>query len=258
MSGVAPVKKSTWFVDKSEYAVSAHGSFSCEECHSTLLEDDQEHPDPTDQAFLKKEPARSYDYSQCRRCHPDNYARYGTGVHAEALKKDLLTEETPSAPAMPAPTCGSCHSSHYAKAKLSRVESGMFMVETCGTCHPEETRSYLKNYHGKTAVYHKMEDSALCTDCHGAHRCVSLQENTQALAACRRCHPEATDEFAEYVIHATTAGLSEEEEDKRAKVELIHLIEIIGVIFVVAVLGFFYFHTIIWFLRRMHEKLRKR
>jgi len=255
---VDPVEKSTWFVDKTEFIASAHAAFSCNECHRELVEDDKKHPDPADQEYLKNDLSRTYDYSQCKRCHPHNYARYLEGAHAEALVKNITTKETKAFPPMPAPTCGSCHSSHYAKAKLSGVEAGKNMVETCGACHQYETASYLENYHGKTAVYHGMADSASCCDCHGAHTCRSLKEQSEALKACRRCHPEATEEFAAFVIHADTAGLSEDRKDKIATVKLIHCIEYIALIFVVLVLGFFYFHSIIWFLRRMHEKLRKR
>jgi hypothetical protein len=50
------------------------------------------------------------------------------------------------------------------------------MTEMCGVCHPVQKRSYLENYHGKTAVHLKYEASAYCTDCHRAHTCLSLKK----------------------------------------------------------------------------------
>ena len=254
---VAPVDKSTWFVDKSAFDASAHASFTCEECHGTMTEDDKKHPDPEDKAFLKKDITRTYDYSSCKRCHPESYSRYLMGAHAKALEEERGAKELEK-DKLPAPTCGSCHSSHYVKGKLSRVETGIALTETCAACHPEQTASYLENYHGKTAVNLKSEKSAFCTDCHGTHECKSLKDATAARAACLRCHPEANEQFARFVIHASTAGLGDDDKEKADKVAAIHRIEVIGLVFVVLVLGFFYFHSIIWFLRRMHEKLRKR
>jgi hypothetical protein len=251
------LEKSTWFVDKTAFDASAHASFTCEECHGTMTEGNKTHPDPQDQTFLKKDIFRTYDYSSCKRCHPESYKQSLKGAHAKALEEELTGKEIEEGePA--APTCGNCHSSHYVKGKQSRVETGIAMIDTCGVCHPEAVDSYLENYHGKSAVYHKAEDSAYCTDCHGAHECRSLKDKEDALAACRRCHPEANEQFAGFVIHASLAGLSEDDTEKAEKVTAIHRVEIIGLMFVLLVLGFFYFHSIIWFLRRMHEKLRKR
>ena len=222
-----------------------------------MTEGDKKHPDFNDQAFLKNDITRTYDYSSCKRCHPESYSRSLFGVHAKALEAERKGEEVEKDKPM-APTCGNCHSSHYVKGKLSRVETGLAMTVSCAACHPEETASYLENYHGKTAVHLKSEKSAFCTDCHGTHECKSLKEVSAARAACQRCHPEANDQFAGFVIHASTAGLGDDDQEKADKVAAIHRVEIIGLIVVLMVLGFFYFHSIIWFLRRMHEKLRKR
>lgn len=259
-SDVAPVEQSTWFINKSEFAKSAHAAFSCLECHTAMTGEDKKHPDPQAQGFLHKEKTRLYDYSSCKRCHPQAYTRYLTGAHAKALREELngSGEKSVDHRKLAAPTCGNCHSSHYAKAHLSQAEAGKWMVETCGSCHPEETRTYLENYHGKTAVYHGAEESAYCSDCHGAHECTSLKERVETLKACQRCHPSAESQFAGFVIHATTDGSTEAARDKTAKVTLIHRIESIGIIFVISILGFFYFHSLAWFLRKMHEKLRKR
>ena len=257
LSNSAHVEKSTWFIDKAAFDASAHASFACKECHDHSTEGDKKHPDPDDEAFLKKDITRTYDYRSCKRCHPVAYNQSLTGAHAKALELERAGKKTDHGKPQ-APTCGNCHSSHYVQGKLSRVETGIAMIRTCAVCHPEETASYLDNYHGKTAVYHKAQRSPFCTDCHGTHQCASLKDPAAAQAACQRCHPEASTQFARFIIHVSTAGITDGDQEKADKLAAIYRIEVIGFIFVLVVLGFFYFHSFIWFLRRMHEKLRKR
>ncbi|OQY48240.1 MAG: hypothetical protein B6240_04940, partial [Desulfobacteraceae bacterium 4572_87] len=156
-----------------------------------------------------------------------------------------------------APTCGNCHSGHYVKGHLSRVEIGREMVSVCGTCHPAQAATYLDNYHGKAAVNLGDKNAAFCTDCHGAHHCRSLKEKKVALAACKRCHLAATENFTQVIIHNTTRDLAENDRRKRAHVALIRVVTVLMTILVLLVVGFFYGHSFIWILRELHEKLRK-
>ncbi|NWF93615.1 MAG: hypothetical protein HXY46_11900 [Syntrophaceae bacterium] len=223
---------------------SPHGRLSCSGCHSYIEEKGVKHPDPK---LLGKASTLLYDYKRCEKCHPEEHQRYLKGAHAKALsekKKD-------------APTCGHCHVTHYAAAGQSRLELGKWMTGMCGTCHPVQKRSYLENYHGKTAVHLRYEASAYCTDCHGAHTCLSLKKREEALEACRKCHADAGIRFTEFVIHASREGLKKEDIEKVEKVRIIRWIEISFGIFVFGVLAFFYSHTLIWTLRKIHERLKK-
>jgi hypothetical protein len=131
------------------------------------------------------------------------------------------------------------------------------MTEMCGFCHPIQKRTYLENYHGKTAVHLKYEASAYCTDCHGAHTCLSLKKREQALEVCQKCHLNARIRFTDSVIHASEEGLKKEDTDKLVKIRAIQWVEIGFGILVVAVLAFFYSHTLVWILRKVHEWLKK-
>jgi len=256
-----PLNQCSWFLDMAEFGSSAHRLLTCEKCHGTMEEDGKKHPAPDEAGFLKNDVTRIYDYGLCESCHPQAYKRYLIGVHAKALKeerKGLVLEKSVNEKKGESPTCGDCHSSHYVKAGLSRVEVGKSMTETCGLCHPDQKKTYLENYHGKTAVFHEAEASAYCSDCHGAHNCTSLKKKEVALEACQRCHPKAESKFVDFVIHASTKDLAEEGKAKIKKVKLINKVKIICLVFVIAILGFFYFHSFIWFLRKLHEKLRKR
>jgi hypothetical protein len=227
-----------------KFLSSSHGRLSCSECHSYIEEKGVKHPDPK---LLSKSSTLLYDYKRCEKCHPQEYQRYLKGAHAKALvekKKD-------------APTCGNCHVSHYAPFSRSRLELGKWMTEMCGTCHPVQKQTYLENYHGKTAATLGYEASAYCTDCHGAHTCLSLKKREAALEACQRCHPNARIRFADFLIHASEEGLKKEDVEKLKKVRVIQWVEIGFGILVFGVLAFFYSHTLVWILRKAHEWLKR-
>ena len=249
---------STWFVEMDRFSNAAHTAVKCEECHGTMTEEGKKHPDPEAPGYLKQDPKRTFDYKNCEKCHKKSYERYTKGAHAEALakeKKDGKASET-----SPAPVCGDCHSAHYAPSHLSRTETGINAAETCGTCHPNQMRSYLANYHGKAAVNLDYEKAAFCTDCHGAHDCRSLKEKENALAACRRCHFDAPPSFADVIIHDATAAadVQEKSETKQKGLKVVHMLGWISLVFVVTLLVFFYSHSSLLLLRKIHEKLRKR
>lgn len=254
-----PRDSSGWFVDLNRFSESAHKNFTCEACHGNMLDQGKQHPDTRDTTRLKNKATQTYDYDRCRTCHRKSYERYLRGAHAKALaeeKKGPLPEG-PVSDQLKAPACGECHSAHYAKSHLSRVVTGQEMTEVCGACHEAQKATYLENYHGKVAVNLRDEASAYCTDCHGAHECISLKDRKAALAACQRCHPEAGEKFSQFVIHPTTEGLARDNKEKQKHVTIIKIVTLIMTIMVILVVGFFYGHSFLWLLREIHEKLRK-
>ncbi|MBW1780461.1 MAG: hypothetical protein JRL30_06945 [Deltaproteobacteria bacterium] len=249
-----------WFVDLNLFSESAHHNFTCEACHGDMSEQGKKHPDTVDARLLKNNATRIYDYHRCRSCHRESYERYLRGAHAKALAEEQkagISEGPAASERVKAPTCGDCHSAHYGKSHLSRVATGKQMTAVCGVCHPAQKATYLENYHGKVAVNLRDEASAYCTDCHGAHDCVSLKERKTALAACQRCHPEAGERFTQFVIHPTTKGLAKDDKEKRRHVTIIKIVTLIMAVIVILVVGFFYGHSFLWLLRELHERLRK-
>jgi hypothetical protein len=244
-SSIEDLPRRSWWIDMAQFLSSSHGRFACSECHSDIEKKGVKHPDPK---LLGRASTLLYDYKRCENCHPQEYQRYRKGAHAKALaerKKD-------------APTCGNCHVTHYVLSGQSRVELGKWMTEMCGVCHPVEKRTYLENYHGKTAALLGYEASAYCTDCHGAHTALSLKKKEVALEVCRKCHPDAQIRFTEFVIHASEEGLKKEEVEKLEKLKILKWVEIGFGILVLVVLAFFYSHTLVWTLRKAHEWLKKR
>ena len=251
---------SSWFVDMNLFSASAHRNLTCENCHGDMKEQGKKHPDTVDARLLKSDATRIYDYHRCRSCHRESYERYLRGTHAKALAKEQkasVSKEAITSERLKAPTCGDCHSAHYGKSHLSRVATGKEMTEVCGACHPAQKTTYLENYHGKVAVNLSDDVSAYCTDCHGAHDCVSLKEKKAALAACQRCHPKAGEKFTQFVIHQTTEDLAKDNKEKQKRVTIIKIVTLIMMIIVILVVGFFYGHSFLWLLRELHEKLRK-
>jgi hypothetical protein len=258
---------STWFVDMNQYAGAAHGSLKCEECHGSMtykrtgngtgkgITQTTSHPDPESANFLKNQTRRTFDYQACQKCHKIAYARFVKGEHAKAATKEKTTGETSKTGF--APGCGDCHSAHYSKSHLDRVKTGKIMTKTCGNCHPDQKKSFLANYHGKAAVNLGHEKAAFCTDCHGAHTMLSLKDKNAALTACLRCHSNAPPEFANIIIHADQKTFDLKNDTKKSGLKWVHGLRVMALILVVAVLAFFFMHTGLLMLRKLHEKLRR-
>lgn len=251
----AQAPQSSWFVDMNLFSTSAHGALKCEECHGPMVGMDKSHPDEKSPAFMKQDPKRTFDYGMCQKCHKKSYDRYQNGEHAKAMKKEKETGQVSKTGF--APTCGDCHSAHYSKSHVSRVETGKAMTETCGTCHPDQRDSYLANYHGKAAVNLAHEKAASCTDCHGAHESLSLKDNPQTLTTCQRCHPDATENFADIIIHDSALHADKKNETKQSGLTKVNILGFLSYVFIVLVLAFFYGHSFLLMLRKLHEKLRK-
>ena len=64
--------------------------------------------------------------------------------------------------------------------------------------------------------------------------------------------------FTEFVIHASEEGVKKEDVEKLGKLRVIRWIEVGFGILVFGVLAFFYSHTLVWTLRKVHEWLKKR
>ena len=247
----------TWFIDMSRFSKSAHGSLSCELCHGDMKENGEAHPDLKDRSKLRKNAVDLYDYSKCKVCHRQSYARYLLGEHAKALKKSRFNKEAGKSGIRRAPTCGDCHDAHYERSHLTRVEIGAKMTEVCGLCHLSQKRTYLNDFHGRRAVNLGYEAAAYCSDCHGAHECISLKDKAKALAVCQRCHRKAGLKFTEYVVHPIVKKPKNEEKDKQRRVSIIKTVGSIMAVLVIFVVVFFYGHNFLWLLRELHEKLRK-
>lgn len=251
---------SDWFIDMNRFSLSAHSALKCVDCHGSMREGDQQHPDEKRPGFLKQSATRAYDYERCAKCHALSYKRYLEGGHAKALREEKVPskEKKPVAgEKIMAPSCGECHSSHYERSGLSRVAVGKRMLGVCARCHPAHAASYRENIHGRAGIDLNNPRAAFCTDCHGAHTVDSLKKPETALSACQRCHPKAQTEFTGIVVHATLQSVSASDAPKKVDVMWIQRVRWISLAVLALSLAFFFAHSFLWVLRELHEKLRK-
>jgi hypothetical protein len=244
----ALTETASWYIDAERFRRSAHGSLSCDECHSDIVSGDASAPHP-DVARLPMTATELYDYETCNSCHPQEYAAYQQGVHAEAMANLPGTELDELAP-----TCGHCHDAHYASAE-TRLELLTHVGETCGSCHERALETYFDDYHGKAALL-GLEQTATCADCHGAHTVLALYETHETIAACRRCHPATNAGFVSYRIHAQETLNPQPDDADASDARILFWVKLFFTCLVIGVLAFFYAHTGLWFLRSLHERLR--
>lgn len=237
----------SWYLDVQRYNQGVHGGTDCALCHTEVISA-EEHPNPDN---LPKSATDLFDYEACASCHPQEHKYYLLGAHAEVLSGTVQSEIE-----YPAPTCGHCHDPHYRKV-LSRLEVIDAQVDMCGQCHPLETETYLEDYHGKTAVRLDYEGSASCADCHGSHQALALDQPEEAVRACRKCHPDASERMVGYLIHAEETLSPDSDEEYSREFVLLFFVQLFFVALTIGILSFFYGHTFLWLLRSLHEKLRR-
>lgn len=178
----------------------------------------------------------------CSKCHYGIYEKFQSSVHSPNVTK---TDKK-------LPTCYDCHKSH----SIERVERGDFrqgIIDQCGTCHEEVTRTYFETFHGKVSRLGEV-GAAKCYDCHGSHNILppdnpnSTLSRTNVVETCRNCHPNSNHKFVGYLSHAT-----HHDQDKYPY--LFYTFWAMTFL-LVGTFTFFGLHTLFWFPRALKEKRR--
>ncbi len=112
-------------------------------------------------------------------------AAYSASVHARAVLENRGGAK-----------CSSCHGAHDilpAADPSSKVHRER-VPETCGGCHQEIDAAFEASVHGRAAA-HGIQESPVCTDCHGEHRILGPDYKESPVYAsnipkmtCGRCH----------------------------------------------------------------------
>jgi formate dehydrogenase gamma subunit len=144
----------------------------------------------------------------CGACHDQVAKDVEASVHGKAV----------AAGHRDAPTCTDCHSEH----KITALKSSS-SAEVCGNCHaserlntkynlpPDRVRTFFDSYHGLAAQYGSTV-AANCASCHGVHKILPSSDpgstiyKTNLAVTCGKCHPGATDKFAQSKIHVDAAS----------------------------------------------------
>ena len=143
----------------------------------------------------------------CGQCHDQEAKDLAASVHGKAMvegKRD-------------APTCTDCHSEH--KIETLKAMSSLKISEVvCSKCHASErlntkynlpgdrVKTFFESYHGLAAQYGSTL-AANCASCHGFHKILpssdpaSTTHKSHLAQTCGKCHPGATDRFAQSKVH---------------------------------------------------------
>jgi formate-dependent nitrite reductase cytochrome c552 subunit len=180
----------------------------------------------------------------CARCHSAIYDQYKNSVHGSAL----IGEGNPDVP-----TCIDCHGVH----NIADPTTDAFRLKSpnlCAKCHTDASKmsaygistqvlnTYVADFHGTTVtLFEKVTpdqqtNKPVCFDCHGVHN-ISRTDNPQTglqvkenlLAACQKCHPDATTNFPDaWLSHYVPSA------DKNP---LVYYVNLFYAIFIPAVIG---------------------
>jgi len=167
----------------------------CTDCHTPHKE--LPHTDPESTVSQMK------IAETCGKCHDGIYEKYRRSIHSEEGNPEYV--QLRGMPGLP--HCNDCHSSHT-MARTDVPEFKLGIMDQCGKCHQEVTKTYFDTYHGKAS---SLGDTtkAKCYDCHGAHNILpvtnpdSTLNRNHIVETCGRCHPGSHRQFAGYLTHAT-------------------------------------------------------
>ncbi len=154
----------------------------------------------------------------CAKCHNGIYEEYAKTVHGVAAAQGNTD----------VPVCITCHGLHAIEDPTT-TKFRLASPELCGNCHSDPKimdkyglstdvyNSYVADFHGTTVtLFEKLSpdqptNKAVCYDCHGVHSIRSVKDpqagleiKQNMLAACQKCHPDATANFPDsWLSHYT-------------------------------------------------------
>jgi formate dehydrogenase gamma subunit len=227
------------------------GSANCSDCHDghTILP-----PTSPDSPLHFSRLAET-----CGACHEQAAKDVEESVHGKAV----------AAGHRDAPTCTDCHLEHKIEA-LKSSSSLKISVDVCSRCHasermntkynlpPDRVKTFFDSYHGLAAQYGSTL-AANCASCHGVHKILPSADprssiyKTNLVVTCGKCHPGATDNFAQSKVHvdaAATSGGAGVGEQINRWVRRIYLVLIVGTI------GFMLVHNLLLFGKKVRARYR--
>lgn len=178
----------------------------------------------------------------CGQCHLKVEEIYDKSVHGQLLAKG----------GKQGPVCTDCHTAH----EVETPTNGHFKQvsdQRCGKCHEESLKHYEDTYHGKAMALGKPSQApavAACYDCHGHHDVLpptdpnSRLSQTNIVATCAQCHPDANAGFASYRPHANPLD--------KEKYPMLHVVFLFMTGLLISVFVFFGLHTIAWLVRAVY------
>jgi len=174
-----PCEKShaSWLIDGNEYHSSAHGLFSCAECHSDIKEDSN-HPStgninkPLD-AFFNSKP--------CIECHDGVLESIESEEHGNLEEIKNISSDS----------CINCHNPHYQKpySNTNKTKS----------VNEEGTKNYSDSHENRTQLPELSAEDRGCLECHFVNN-GDARENLKRL--CAHCHSAGSGKISKKVEKA--------------------------------------------------------
>jgi cytochrome b subunit of formate dehydrogenase len=190
----------------------------------------------------------------CAACHRFVKEILDASVHGRGNGLGgLIDKPAPGGDVRRRPSCTDCHLGH----DVSERNGSAVRLKTpgrCGACHVDLSHSYAMSMHGALTDL-GYEPGARCSDCHGGHDILPLDDPGSRLApgenrtaTCRSCHPYAVANFAKFLPHA--------DHHDGEKHPILHFVFLSMELLIYSVFLFFGTHTLLWFIRSMRHVLR--
>jgi formate dehydrogenase gamma subunit len=195
----------------------------------------------------------------CGACHEQEAKDVEESVHGRALARGRRE----------APTCTDCHYEHQIRALTGSAANRSTKV--CSDCHASErlntkyrlpgdrVKTFFDSYHGLASRYGSTT-AANCGSCHGYHKILpstdpnSTIHHNNLAETCGKCHPGATDYFAQSKIHVDLSSASASGSDFGVQVNWWVRKIYLGMIFVI--IGSMVLHNGLLFRRKLQTRLR--
>lgn len=189
----------------------------------------------------------------CGKCHAFIQDRLAHSVHGQGAGAGGVSERyAPGGNALRHPSCVDCHQGH----DLPHPNSPLFrrqIPNRCGNCHTDYALRYGMSVHGQLTEL-GFEPASKCSDCHGEHDILASSNPASRISperrveTCRRCHSQATLNFARFDPHANF-------KDERNYPRL-HAVYAWTENIIYLLVGLFLLHAFLWFMRSMIDALR--
>ncbi|OYZ15093.1 MAG: cytochrome C [Bdellovibrio sp. 28-41-41] len=157
-------------VTAQKYFQSSHKDLSCTACH--IKTDDATHLGTNK---LTQQCVATFKTTDCSSCHGKISAEYKSSVHN--------SQRLPI-------TCSECHADIHEVQSIKNNK--IAIANKCSQCHSKQ-KNYFESQHFK-GLEKGHTDSATCTDCHGLHNILSVDNESKGRVfhtnACLQCHAD--------------------------------------------------------------------
>lgn len=199
---VSSKDKHSLYVNYEQAQASDHAKISCSQCH-------------TDVSVSKIRPCETVRKKvNCAVCHVEAVKDYEQSTHGI-----LFAQKNPNAP-----SCLDCHGTHdmLPKKNITSPTYPLNVPALCARCHRENQKAavlykgdqneivnhYKESIHGKGLLKSGLVVTAMCTDCHSAHRQLPSSDPASSVnpknvaQTCAKCHNGVYEKY-KISIHAT-------------------------------------------------------